>query len=359
MKTQILKSIFLGLLFIAFCLLKAEAQIIYTDVNPDQTYSCNASPCSHSYNLDLNNDSVIDFTIRESYTIQTCFPSGTYSRKSVTASATGSNKLMTSMLNLNEVIGSNLVFSSSSGTLRSINFSLHYCAGSSGVWTNSTDHYLPLRLSVNSNIYYGWVRLNVAVTGPLLYFTVKDYAYNAVANASILAGEMSCTIPTVTLNAGGPLSFCNGDSVVLNANTTAYKFQWTKGGVNISGATKQTYVARTAGVYKCKVTNSCGSKTSGGKTVTIPCRNTNEIFSGAIEKLSVDPNPAKGFVTIKIPSDEQGEIKILNLFGQIVYAEKISSEQLQIDISRFPVGMYLVQWSNGIINETKIFSVVK
>src|SRR5438105_3406911 len=63
MKTQIQKSIFFYLLTSFFFLLKAEAQIVYTDVNPD-------SISSSSYNLDLNNDGVNDFTLRKSNLLQ-------------------------------------------------------------------------------------------------------------------------------------------------------------------------------------------------------------------------------------------------------------------------------------------------
>ena len=38
--------------------LSANAQIVYTDVNPDST-------SSGTYNLDINNDGIIDFTLRK------------------------------------------------------------------------------------------------------------------------------------------------------------------------------------------------------------------------------------------------------------------------------------------------------
>ncbi|MGB3074321.1 MAG: T9SS type A sorting domain-containing protein [Chitinophagales bacterium] len=88
-----------------------------------------------------------------------------------------------------------------------------------------------------------------------------------------------------------------------------------------------------------------------------------------LEHLSVYPNPAMNSVTIKFPpdsdrDDEAGEISIVNLFGQIVLAEKvipiaIGTEQKQIDVSRLPAGMYVVSWSSGRNNETKKFSVIK
>lgn len=165
--------------------------------------------------------------------------------------------------------------------------------------------------------------------------------------------------PTVNLTASGTLSFCYGDSVTLTANTAALQFQWKKNGVNIAGATFQTYVAKTAGVYKCKVTNTCGHKTSNANTVTNPCRISNENTLDVLEHLSVYPNPATNSVTIKFPSDETGQISIVNLYGQLVFSEMINVEQTQIDVSQFPAGMYVIRWGSGENFESKTFSITK
>ena len=86
---------------------------------------------------------------------------------------------------------------------------------------------------------------------------------------------------------------------------------------------------------------------------------TNENIVEPLEHLSVYPNPAINSVTIKFPSDEAGEIQVVNLFGQIVYSEKVNAEQTQVDVSRFATGMYVIRWSSGENFETKTFSVTK
>ncbi|MFI5219412.1 MAG: T9SS type A sorting domain-containing protein [Bacteroidia bacterium] len=94
---------------------------------------------------------------------------------------------------------------------------------------------------------------------------------------------------------------------------------------------------------------------AGQTTIT----GVNEIVSNEPEQLSVYPNPATNSVTIKFPSDEAGEIQIVNLFGQIVFTEKINSEEKTIDVINFLSGMYVVRWNNGKNFEAKIFSVIK
>ncbi len=203
----------------------AQAQVVYTDVNPDRTFNTGGAV----YHLDLNNDGINDFNI--SYTTQT---------KSTTHCGTHTNSYIRIMpLNQNEVSGddsnnvpaveSNVIINSTAFTWKDTTnevlasqswspckygcYDLHFCVWVAlpsyhGNWAGAVDKYIPLRLHAGSNTYYGWVRLDVAANRDS--FTIKDYAYNLIPNQSILAGETSCTAPTVTLHANGPLSFCAG-----------------------------------------------------------------------------------------------------------------------------------------------------
>ena len=348
----------------------ANAQIVYTDVNPDSTITFLGSSGIKSYNVDLNNDGISDYSISSVRNGNICQHGGMVYRSQVSVSAFNTNAVVavTSTtyplaMNFNNVISSGLSLSAS-GLVYSTYWG-NCGTGSLNLWPNSVDRYLGLKLTVGANTYYGWARMLV-VFGTQPTFTIKDYAYNSVPNQPIRAGETICTIPTVGLTQSGSLSFCAGDSVTFTANGTGYQYQWKKNNVNIAGATAKTYVAKTAGVYKCKVTNSCGSKGSGSRTVTVPCRNMDANVVQELEHLSVYPNPATNFVTIKFPSDEAGEIQVVNLFGQVVYSEKINALQdsglpadIQVDVSSFAAGMYMIKWSSGENFETKTFSVTK
>ena len=69
--------------------------------------------------------------------------------------------------------------------------------------------------------------------------------------------------PQAVASAAGPVQFCAGGSVVLNANTApAFTYQWQQGGVNISGATGPTLEAVATGSYRVVVTTTCGAATS-------------------------------------------------------------------------------------------------
>jgi hypothetical protein len=54
-----------------------------------------------------------------------------------------------------------------------------------------------------------------------------------------------------SVTANGPIAFCTGKSVTLDANKgVGYTYQWKKAGVNIAGATKSNYTATTAAIIQ-------------------------------------------------------------------------------------------------------------
>ncbi|MBK8845916.1 MAG: T9SS type A sorting domain-containing protein [Bacteroidetes bacterium] len=179
----------------------ANAQIIYTDVNPDTTVICSSSPCTQSYNLDLNNDGMVDFILNTYFDSLHCTasvfsPLAIKQRVYITPqSGKGTVSPMMNtplMMNSNDTVGSNLTFSANPAALRFISFDA--CPDSGGSWTSTSDHYLGLKITVGNSTYYGWARLNVFVTGiPPVYFTLKDYAYNSIHNQTILAGQTTAT----------------------------------------------------------------------------------------------------------------------------------------------------------------------
>ena len=178
----------------------ANAQIVYTDVNPDTSMICSSYPCSKSYDLDLNNDGTVDFTLRASHNHFTCAWQNFSDTKSVSIISQGGNLAAASPISTNYPIGNNLSFSTNGVTLRSIvtgsaGPQCPVVPGSFGSWTNPTDYYIGLRLSVGANTYFGWARLNVVVasTSTTVSCTVKAYAYNTIPNQSILAGQTTAT----------------------------------------------------------------------------------------------------------------------------------------------------------------------
>jgi hypothetical protein len=376
MKKQTSKRLYAVIAALFMYISTTSAQIIYTDVNPDSLVSCVAvmgAPCSKIYNVDMNNDGTIDYILRtgawknstswcNSYVSVTCLDSNlVWSSYTV--------PLIADDLDSNKIIQNNNNWNDSTAYLRNGNGS------TSLYWIPNTYKYLGIKFKTGSNFYYGWIRLTASSfvycpspnTGAS--FRISGYAYNSISNQPIMAGEVNCTTPTVTVSASGPLSFCGGDSVTLMTNGTGYKYQWKKDGVNIIGATKQTYAAKTAGVYKCKVTNSCGSITSGGKTITVPCRLTNEVFTEQLEspyELKIAPNPLSNSTSISftVEQSEKISLKIVDLNGRLVstLADKTfeaSENKIEWSAADVKAGVYFLQFQTNETIQTEKLIITK
>lgn len=260
MKIQLQKKLYGFIATAMMFSVSANAQIIYTDVNPDTSIICTGYPCSKSYNLDLNNDGTVDFTLSTNYSRCAHFQ-GMINRRSVNITSQSGNLAAANMLSANSTIGSNLSFSTNTIPLRSIvsGSPAPGCpgtVGSSGSWTETTDHYLGLQFSVGTNTYYGWVRLIVVVASNLatpVSCTVKDYAYNSIPNQPILAGQ---TCPPQVVTTAGSQQFCEGDSLLLTANygpCGLSSLVWS------TGDTTSSIVVTTAGVYSVIVVDASGN----------------------------------------------------------------------------------------------------
>ena len=174
------------LFYIAFFNDRLYAQIIYTDIVPDATLNA-------TYQLDLNNDTVVDFIIHF-------------------AGSAGTIAVMCDPQNNNAYAGNFVgglllpwALSAPSNICASLttwyganNFGTMGLGASTGYWPGATDKYLALKLTKGPNNYYGWARLDfLAISGS---FTIKDYAYNSTPNACIQAWQTLLGTKESTIN---------------------------------------------------------------------------------------------------------------------------------------------------------------
>jgi len=218
MKTKTQKTFIAICIFNALLFQSSFAQIIYTDVIPDTTIN-------GVYALDLNNDGIQDFNITRSTSQITGVCAGVHTSTKIDIMVTplNSNEIGRSVTgNYPSALAPNSVINS--GTYTWINgpsqvmvekswhcittMGTHWASYYIGTWINASSKYLPLRLHVGMQIYYGWVRLNVSAV--MLNLTALDYAYNSSPGQSILAGE---PMPLVSSLPAGP--FCTGSSISI------------------------------------------------------------------------------------------------------------------------------------------------
>ena len=180
----------------------SNAQIVYFDESPDVVITGHQQGSVWDFDGDTNNDiSVITFdgsatgtyygyAYTQYYVAAVAAP---YTGAAVMQTATDSNA---DILNLNTPINSTGAFNSGTQVLLAGNFNWKFGTSfpsgtsfnqSAGNWLGATDKYMGFRFTTGGNINYGWMRMDVS--SDAVTVTVKDWAYNTVADAPINAGQ--------------------------------------------------------------------------------------------------------------------------------------------------------------------------
>lgn len=147
--------------------------------------------------------------------------------------------------------------------------------------------------------FYSWARM---FNGNLLFMNVNNdtitptstgsyYCVCWTGNSFRISNVINITVntfPSSNVTVTGSLNMCaaSGDSVILTA-PSGNSYQWQVNGNPISGATNNSYVAKSGGSYAVNITSSCGSTLSSlfqvnANYIATPVINCNgDCFSGA------------------------------------------------------------------------------
>jgi hypothetical protein len=87
-------------------------------------------------------------------------------------------------------IGRKGQFLPSTGTMVRVIPSSSVCKGA---WTDVSDRYLGIKFQVKGKSHYGWARLNVSCVDNVVTATLTGYAYETIANKSIVTGRTKGT----------------------------------------------------------------------------------------------------------------------------------------------------------------------
>lgn len=177
--------------------LQADAQLIYTDLDPDETIGL-----GDSYELDINDDGSTDFEfLINSFTIPSFFysisnpsvlwdglinramiyPDGGNSVYAATATGTGGSTFAYPYaMNNGDIVDEDLNFNGNSSQFLGLYLSVvdYPGAGSNypfinyGNWVNANNKFLGLKFEDGGETYYGWVRMSLDG----LELTIDDYA---------------------------------------------------------------------------------------------------------------------------------------------------------------------------------------
>ncbi len=233
----------------------ADAQILYTNVNPD-VHLVNST----FFNLDLNNDGIVDFHLHGD--------NGQFNNGGSSGSAGFSGSAYIDALSSNEIIGIPPVMLNALDTISQnnnwgqsnllVNDYFHQSWGytisgswvnssstTSGNWQTADNNYLGLKIKVGIDIYYGWARLSGnGYNG----FIIKDYAFFNSPNHPILAGETDCASNTEILVSPDTI-VCDGNPISLSVlPSVSDSIKWSDG-ISVFGVNSYSFAITQSGSY--------------------------------------------------------------------------------------------------------------
>lgn len=233
-----------------------------------------------------------------------------------------------------------------------------FCSGSTVTLQANTGTGLNYVWKKNGNTVAGAVNSTYVASTTGSYTVKVTNAAGCSSTSNAIQVTVNSTIATIT--AGGPTTFCAGDSVILTANSgPGITYQWLKNNVNINGATGQHYTAKTAGTYKVIVTNTATqcAAISSGIAVTVNCRQAGA--GGDLTVLSA-PNPFTDEITFSFENyaAEKLTLEIYSLSGQLLFKNETQQPENGIKAGHdLSPGIYLVKISQG--DRTNEIKVVK
>jgi hypothetical protein len=200
----------------------AQAQVVYTDVNPDYSHDAPQNNGFAAYPLDLNNDQTVDFVVasRDTVTpnahVRLTF-AAPYGAGNAVAGETPSAYDYALALDINTMVDSTLNWIAATNTMA---YNVDSANPYNENWNGVTDKYLGLQFVVGGNTHYGWARLDCNAIGDSV--VVKDYAFDATPNTGIMTGNMGASLTETQIE--NLVKFVNQANnsvkVVVNGNLT-------------------------------------------------------------------------------------------------------------------------------------------
>ena len=233
-------------------------------------------------------------------------------------------------------------------------------AGNVQLCTSDT---LALNVVATAGSTFQWYKNNIAFLNPLPVCSVSTSGnYKVLVTGSNGCTRLSATTKTsiyrTSVQALGPVVFCNGDSVQLISNTgNTATWQWQLNNVNIPGAIAADYMAKVSGLYRVRGISTSGCRSYSNQIdVNVNCREIGNVQSN---DLVVSPVPANEQLMIHLP-DHSGNIliRVLNMNGQIILSKNLTenlNQNIELNIKELKSGLYLIHVITNSISIQKKF----
>jgi len=155
-------------------------------------------------------------------------------------------------------------------------------------------------------------------------------------------------LPTLTVTTSAD-TVCIGNSAVLSATGNASAYQWSANAGSVSTATASISPTATDTYVVTGILNGC----SYSQNIIVVAKTCIGIQSFSQGGFTIYPNPA--IDEVQIQASKNGNLRILNITGQLVLEQKIQAGNNQINVGSLPAGAYEVNINSaGQISNSKL-----
>lgn len=199
----------------------ADAQVIYTDINPDNVTTITNDQFT-TYDIDFNADATVDVVVGTYGYIYGGTAQVNYTLLAIAAG--GTNGLMGSLtdslptpVTAGAAIGGAGTFVAE-GNTGNTQFGTNLSANGFGNnlfgnFGTGADQYVGARFTIGAATHYGWIRMVIPMDASTV--TIKDFAYNGTANTAINAGDAG-GLGVVQMSDAQWFASVSGNSVIVS-----------------------------------------------------------------------------------------------------------------------------------------------
>lgn len=209
----------------------------------------------------------------------------------------------------------------------------------------STCQGVAVTLSVTGADSYTWSTSSTATQITVSPTIATTYSVVGKSNDGCVASKSTTITVTGTpplFITATPTSICAGQTATLIA-TGASSFNWSAGSSNAA------IVVNPQNTTVYTATGTVNSNCKGSINYTLNVTICESIFEelDASKQLTLIPNPSYSMVTIKMKKGQFKTIRITNKLGQVILETASSDDQLLLNISTWPRGVYFVNAFSG------------
>jgi hypothetical protein len=216
-----------------------------------------------------------------------------------------------------------------------------------------SDQTLGLAASASSGLAVVFVATsaNVSISGSTANLLAAGHAtITATQPGNAIFFPATSISQTFCINPSKPVISITGAGAggLILSSSNAEGNQWFRNDTTLVGATAQTIIADTIGIYTVQATvDHCVGKVSDGQSITIT-----GLTPDKENFMKLYPNPARDYLQVELGnSSGVSALAVIDLMGRVIIESTVKGERTQVNVLNYTPGIYLVKVNqNGFVH---------